>query len=436
MGIDDVGIIGVGKDAYNEHLSGMIEGRILPWVEDVQEDGYPVWTNYGAVQRTTYFLDREGNLIHQFNITTLDPTDPDDYEYLINLILDYRAENGPSVYRIPDDTDSIQVAIDESNDGDIILISPGSYRQRIDFLDMNITIASLLYSGFDESFVSETILDGELGGTVVTINGGQDESAILLGITIINGYNEITGGGILIENSSPTIERNIIRNNFAGSCGGEGAGIAIRGESYPYIFGNEIYENTVQGECDCICYFGGGIYVDSTAFPVVGGSETLGNKFYNNYSDYGYDLYRNPPLDTTDWTPIYAHHNYFQECPPDYNNNVFPENGWDLENCHTLLDVVEDEVVIANDFHLFQNYPNPFNPKTTIRFNIPEGFQETMSLQVFDITGRLVKTLMNDRLSPGQHQIHWDAVHYPTGIYFFQLRSGDFIQTQKALLVK
>ncbi|MDP6755677.1 MAG: hypothetical protein QF769_06105, partial [Candidatus Marinimicrobia bacterium] len=170
MGIDDVGIIGVGKDAYNEHLSGMIEGRILPWVEDVQEDGYPVWTNYGAVQRSTYFLDREGNLIYQFNITTLDPTDPEDYEYLINLILDYRAENGPNVYRIPEDTDSIQVAIDESNDGDIILISPGSYRQRIDFLDMNITIASLLYSGFDESFVSETILDGELGGTVVTIN--------------------------------------------------------------------------------------------------------------------------------------------------------------------------------------------------------------------------------------------------------------------------
>ena len=92
MGVDDVGIIGVGKDAYNEHLPGMVNGRILSWVEDVQADGYPVWTDYGAVQRRIYFLNREGELIYQFNITTLDPTEPEDYEYLINMILDFRSE--------------------------------------------------------------------------------------------------------------------------------------------------------------------------------------------------------------------------------------------------------------------------------------------------------------------------------------------------------
>ena len=45
MGIDDVGIIGVGKDTYNSELGGMINGRVLPWVEDVQADGFPVWTD-------------------------------------------------------------------------------------------------------------------------------------------------------------------------------------------------------------------------------------------------------------------------------------------------------------------------------------------------------------------------------------------------------
>ena len=243
MGIDDVGIIGVGKDTYNSELGGMINGRVLPWVEDVQADGFPVWTDYSAAQRSTYFLNREGELIYQFNITTLDPTEPEDYEYLINLILDYRSENGPNVFRIPEDTTSIQGGIEWAENGDVVLVSPGIYQERIDFLDKNITVASLLYSGFDQNMVSETIIDGEHQGTVVTINGGQNHSAIMLGLTIENGYGSQTGGGILIENSSPIIDRNIIRNNNAGMCGGEGAGLAIWGESQPLIIGNEFSEN-------------------------------------------------------------------------------------------------------------------------------------------------------------------------------------------------
>ena len=66
MGISDVAIIGVGKDEFNGTLDGMIDGRILPWVEDVEDDGYPVWQDYDAVQRSTYLLDREGNLLYQF----------------------------------------------------------------------------------------------------------------------------------------------------------------------------------------------------------------------------------------------------------------------------------------------------------------------------------------------------------------------------------
>ena len=51
MGIDDVQMIGVGKDEYNASLDGMIDENILPWVEDFYEEGYPVWTDYDAVQR-------------------------------------------------------------------------------------------------------------------------------------------------------------------------------------------------------------------------------------------------------------------------------------------------------------------------------------------------------------------------------------------------
>jgi hypothetical protein len=453
MGVDDVGIIGVGKDSYNSELGGMINGRIIPWVEDAQDDEFPVWTDYNAAQRSTYILNREGELIYQFNITTLDPTEPEDYEYLINLILDYRSTNGPSVFRIPEDTTSIQDGIEWAENGDIVLVSPGIYQERIDFLDKNITVASLLYSGFDQSMFSETIIDGEYEGTVVTISGGQNHSAILLGLTIENGYGSQTGGGILIENSSPIIDNNIIRNNNAGDCGGEGAGLAVWGESQPLIIRNEFYENVVSGVCDCICYFGGGIYVDSTAFPIIGSSETLSNAFIENYADYGFDLFRYPPIDTTDWTPIFAHNNTFEDCPHDYVDHVFPQNGWDLENCHTLLSVGEDQYVITDGFYLFPNYPNPFNPTTTIRFNLvntqhsstprlhfvndDQAFNNhTVSLRVLDITGRLVETLIDRKLFSGIHEIQWNSSNYPSGIYFIQLQFGEFTQTQKAILVK
>ena len=87
MGVDDVSFIGVGKDEYNSDLAGMINSNTIPWVEDKESEEYPVWLDYEAVQRSTYFLDRNGDLIYQFNITTLDPNNSDDFFYLINLIL-------------------------------------------------------------------------------------------------------------------------------------------------------------------------------------------------------------------------------------------------------------------------------------------------------------------------------------------------------------
>ena len=435
MGVNDVGIIGVGKDTYNSDLAGMINGRILPWVEDVEADDYPVWTDYSAVQRSTYFLDRQGNLIYQFNITTLDPDDPDDYQYLINLILDYRAYNGPSIIRVTEDFLSIQSAIESASDGDIILVDPGTYLGQINFLDKNVTLASLIYSGYDQYDLEKTILDGNGQGPIVTFNDGQDQSAILLGFVIENGSASHSGGGILIEDASPTIDRNIIHNNHAGSCGGTGGGIAVQGESYPHIFSNVIHDNIVSGECDCICYYGGGVYVDTTSWPVLGGSVTLGNTFYNNSADYGTELFRDHDEDTTNWTPIYAHHNTFEDCPPD-SYNVYPINGWDLENCHTLditIDIMNDDQPLAENFYLYPNFPNPFNPLTNIRFT--QEASNTVLLNIYDLNGKLVKE-NRLKLDSGTHMIQWDAGQFPSGIYLIKLQSGVNTQIQKAILVK
>ena len=149
MNINDVKIIGVGKDEHSDHLNGMIEGKILPWVADSSDNSYPVWEIFGATQRSTYFLNRAGELLYETNITSIDPENPTDYETFINLILNFRSSDGPSVLRVPEDFSLIQGAINEANDGDFILISPGVYFENISLLDKNLTIASLIYTGFD-----------------------------------------------------------------------------------------------------------------------------------------------------------------------------------------------------------------------------------------------------------------------------------------------
>jgi len=91
-----------------------------------------------------------------------------------------------------------------------------------------------------------------------------------------------------------------------------------------------------------------------------------------------------------------------------------------------------------DDFVLYPAYPNPFNPTTMIRYNISVGDANLRPLQLtlYDITGRLVETLINQQLEPGVHEIQWDAKNLPSGLYFIQLQSGTKIQTQKLILLK
>jgi hypothetical protein len=85
-------------------------------------------------------------------------------------------------------------------------------------------------------------------------------------------------------------------------------------------------------------------------------------------------------------------------------------------------------------FKLEQNYPNPFNPSTNIEFRISKS--EFVSLRVFDVLGREVATLVNGALQPGSYQATFDATHLASGVYLYQLRAGEFIQTQRMVLAK
>lgn len=111
----------------------------------------------------------------------------------------------------------------------------------------------------------------------------------------------------------------------------------------------------------------------------------------------------------------------------------------------TVTDVkYEDEQKIPTDYSVSQNYPNPFNPTTKIKFGIPASANPTeggalVTLKIYDMLGHEVKTLINEELKPGYYSIDFNSLTLgglPSGVYFYKIRSGDFIQTKKMVLLK
>lgn len=85
-------------------------------------------------------------------------------------------------------------------------------------------------------------------------------------------------------------------------------------------------------------------------------------------------------------------------------------------------------------FELRQNFPNPFNPATTIQFQIPNSALTT--LRVYDILGREISTILNQDLNAGVHKINWDSAHVASGVYFYRLASGKYVDTKKMIVAK
>tara|TARA_B100000427_G_scaffold231156_1_gene194263 strand:- start:728 stop:1666 length:939 start_codon:yes stop_codon:yes gene_type:complete len=101
---------------------------------------------------------------------------------------------------------------------------------------------------------------------------------------------------------------------------------------------------------------------------------------------------------------------------------------------------VDDNESIPNQFALHQNYPNPFNPSTQISFDIPEG-GEYIILNIYNILGQNVSTLVNGVMNPGRYTMDWNATDeignpVASGIYFYELRSESFTARKKMLLIR
>jgi hypothetical protein len=99
-----------------------------------------------------------------------------------------------------------------------------------------------------------------------------------------------------------------------------------------------------------------------------------------------------------------------------------------------ITNIVPEEIIVADGFELMQNYPNPFNPSTKISWQSPVGSQQT--LKVYDVLGNEVATLVDEYKPAGSYEVEFNASILSSGVYFYQLKAGDFMSVKKMILLK
>lgn len=106
-----------------------------------------------------------------------------------------------------------------------------------------------------------------------------------------------------------------------------------------------------------------------------------------------------------------------------------------LSGTGNIIDAINnDDSNIPNKYSLAQNYPNPFNPNTSIRFSLPRA--SDVLLEIYNSIGQKIKTLVQGKMAAGWHEVNFDASQLASGIYYYRIHAGDFIQVKKMLLMK
>jgi len=192
------------------------------------------------------------------------------------------------------------------------------------------------------------------------------------------------------------------------------------------------------------CCYGDDICIDTTSYQIFGSS------FQARRYNYYFGIYGN-------YFPRYAK-NLGLITYEDYSsggNCFYTLNGCKINGVTfgdtTLTGMNEISSAVPNGFSLYQNYPNPFNPTTKIKFSVAPplglpspsrvfdlsgGEAEGVRLAVYDALGREVATLVNEKLNPGTYEVEWDASNFSSGVYFYKLETGGFVQTRKMVLMK
>ncbi|MGA2667548.1 MAG: M14 family zinc carboxypeptidase [Ignavibacteria bacterium] len=123
------------------------------------------------------------------------------------------------------------------------------------------------------------------------------------------------------------------------------------------------------------------------------------------------------------------------------NSDSYIQNtGWWVDDIKLTNYCIPPEAIpgknkgMPDKFALGQNYPNPFNPATNIKFQLPRS--EFVTITIYDVLGKKVATLLNERKNPGYYDVSFDGTNYASGMYFYKIEAGNFIDTKKMILIK
>lgn len=179
--------------------------------------------------------------------------------------------------------------------------------------------------------------------------------------------------------------------------------------------------NSTQGNT-----FGGGQFYDSAASfifgvtntTVVNGSDTF---YYRGMTGLGAGAYTSPDSSGNDDTVTW-----------NISNAIVELTRWSLNPPPVGISQISSE--IPTKFDLYQNYPNPFNPETIIRYDLAKN--SDVKVVVYDMLGKQVGELVNQRQNAGTYEVSFDGSRLASGIYFYRIVTGDFVQVKRMLLVK
>jgi parallel beta-helix repeat protein len=322
---------------------------------------------------------------------------------------------------------------------------------------------------------------GAFGAIVYVSNS----NGIISGNIISNNVATWGGGGILIDNalvggsSSPRVENNIIIHNKAPI----GGGIYCLTNANPVLINNTIAYNSATS--------GGGIYCENNSDGIsinsilFGNTATTGNQVFVNdagsdpifeycdvqggkegFGGYGaganytgrYDnnIDKDPSFmnsDSGDYRLSNASPSigagvdsieisgvWYHVPPYCFGGNARPTPTGSMpdigafENPLGFSGVDDLPEALPPSFALHQNYPNPFNPSTTIKYELPKS--SMVRLGVFDMLGREVSLLVDERRDPGVHEVKFDVWGLSSGVYFYRLQAGDFVKSKNLILLK
>ena len=185
---------------------------------------------------------------------------------ILTLLFSFSTELPARIINIPEDQETIQAGIDASEDGDTVLVQPGTYVENIDFNGNNIVVASLMLTTDDEAYIDSTIIDGDANGhSVVVFRDMRRTTSHLTGFTIRNGSTDY-GGGVYIRTSDPTLSYLKVIDNEVTNNGG---GIYCTYVAEPVITNTLIHNNSAN------C--GGGLATHDAASPTVENTVISGN---------------------------------------------------------------------------------------------------------------------------------------------------------------